>query len=158
MADQNRLGVLMKNFLLLAAAIILIRLITEQLGAPDWVNMIFGVAWLYFIVPVFFAREIIAGGDEKPMKTLAVSLFFFALYTRLMVAVTYMLAYAFSWQAPRFLYENGGTVGSEVSPLDGYLLIPARNILVWVVAAMLVGMLIGWVTTLFSGKKEPASS
>ncbi len=156
MSDKNGLGTVMKNFLIIAAVIIVIRLVLEFSGAPGWLNTVFGVAWLYFIVPVFFAREIVASGDATPMKTLAVSLFFYALYTRLMVAVTYMMAYAFSWQTPRFLLENGGNVGDGVTPLDGYLIIPARNILVWVVAAVLIGMLIGWVTTLIAGKKQTA--
>ncbi len=43
--------------LLIAAAIILVRVLSEQLGAPESINFVFGVVWLYFIVPFSSCRR-----------------------------------------------------------------------------------------------------
>ena len=70
----------------------------------------------------------------------------FGIYTRLMVMLTYMAAYRFSWPAPRFSGNMGGNVGPNISPVQGYLIIPGRNALIWIVMAMVVGMIIGGIT------------
>ncbi|MDQ7063662.1 MAG: hypothetical protein Q9P90_05370 [candidate division KSB1 bacterium] len=141
--------------LILALVIIVIRIILEQLGAPESINNLFGVAWLYLILPVVFGLQIVKHGDPSPFKSLFVHVLLFGVYTRIMVAVTYMLAYAFQWSAPRFTLERGGNVGEGVTPLQGYLIIPARNALFWTVAAALVGMLIGSIAILIK-RRSPA--
>jgi len=137
---------LMRTGLVLAAVIIIVRIILEQLGAPNAINTVFGVAWLYFVFPVLFALPIAAGGEAGGFKKLIKNLLLFALGTRLMVAVTYVLAYFFQWQAPRFSADGGGNVGPNVTPLAGILAIPAINALIWVVFATLIGMIIGGIT------------
>jgi hypothetical protein len=142
----------MKTGLVLAAAIIIIRIILEQLGTSESINMVFGVVWLYLAFPVLFALRIAASGAAGGFKKLVKALFFFALYTRLMVAVTYILAYFFQWQAQRFSADAGGTVGPDVTPLVGILAVPALNALIWVVFATVVGMIIGGITLLIKKK------
>ena len=140
--------------LLLALAVIVIRIFLEQLGAPESINNLFGVAWLYFLVPVFFGLEIARHRDPSPLKSLFVHVLLFGVYTRLMVAITYMMAYAWQWTSPRFLVERGGTVGEGISPLEGYLIIPLRNAVLWIIGATLVGMIVGGITILI--KQQPA--
>jgi hypothetical protein len=136
---------------IVAAAIIVFRIILEQLGSPERINNVFGVAWLYFILPVLFAIGIRAQNVAKPYLRLLKDIVLFAIYTRVMVMATYMLAYVFSWKSPRFAYP-GGTVGENVSVWNGIFLVPLRNVLIWVVMATIIGMIIGSVTLLLKRK------
>lgn len=147
-------GGLMKAGVLVAACIIVVRIILEQFGAPESVNNIFGVAWLYLVFPVLFALRIAASGEPGPFKALFKALLLFGVYTRLMVMASYMLAFLFKWQAPRFSLKMGGNVGPDVSALQGLLVIPARNALIWIVMATVLGMIIGGIV-LFT-KRKPA--
>jgi hypothetical protein len=149
---------IMRWGVIIAAAIIVIRIILEQLGSPDRINSVLGVAWLYFILPVLFAIGIRAQNDAKPYLRLLKDVVLFSAYTRVMVMITYMLAYIFSWKSPRFAYP-GGTVGENVSVWNGMLLIPLRNVLIWVVLATIVGMIMGSITLLLKRKgTAPASA
>ena len=145
-------GGLMKAGVLVAACIIVVRIILEQMGSPESVNYIFGVAWLYLIFPVPFALNISASGEPGPFKALFKTLLLFGVYTRLMVMATYMMAYLLKWQAPRFGTKMGGNVGPDVGALQGLLLIPVRNALIWIVTATVVGMIIGG-AVLFAKRK-----
>jgi hypothetical protein len=147
-------GGLMKAGVLVAACIIVVRIILEQFGAPESVNNIFGVAWLYLVFPVLFALRIAASGEAGPFKALFKALLLFGVYTRLMVMASYMLAFLFQWQAPRFSLKMGGNVGPDVSALQGLLVIPARNALIWIVMATVLGMIIGGI--ILFRKRKPA--
>ena len=147
-------GGLMKAGVLVAACIIVARIILEQFGAPESVNNIFGVAWLYLVFPVLFALRIAASGEPGPFKALFKTLLLFGVYTRLMVMASYMLAFLFKWQAPRFSLKMGGNVGPDVSALQGLLVIPVRNALIWIVMATVLGMIIGGI--ILFRKRKPA--
>ena len=142
--------------LVLALFLILARLALELADASQGIQTLFGVAWLYLLVPFYFARAISRSGEARPFSALFKLLAGFAFATRLLVAPTYWLAYAWSWSAPRFALENGGVVGEGVSSLEGYLLIPFRNLVIWTVLATLVGMVLGggW---LFAKRRSAAS-
>jgi hypothetical protein len=154
---ENAKG-MMKWWLIIAAIVIVVRIILEQIGSPEVVNNIFGIAWLYFIIPFFFAARIHKSGDPKPYKTLFKNLLLFSIYTRLMVMVTYALAYAFQWTAPRFSLAMGGVVGEGVTPIQGYLWYPVRNAIVWIVFAVVLGMILGGVSLLIRRRKSKASA
>lgn len=134
---------MMKRPLQVAAMLVVLRVLSEQAGAPEAVNQIFGVTWLYFIVPVYFALKITAAGEAHPYQTLFAKMAIFVMLVRLMVLPTYWLAYVFDWTALRFSAEEGGVVGDGISPLSGYLFIPLGAFLFWLVAATLVGGGIG---------------
>jgi len=51
-----------------------------------------------------------------------------------------------NWGAARFAPDNGGVVGQGVSSLEGYLLIPFRNLVIWTLAATVIGMILGGIT------------
>jgi len=139
-------GALMKIGLILAVAVIVLRIGLEQSGAPDAINNIFGVAWLYLIFPVLFAWRIAAAYDANRFKALFKNVFLFALCTRLMVLVTYMLAYLFQWNAPRFSVKMGGNVGGNTTPFVGLVLVPVRNAIFWILLATAAGMILGGIT------------
>src|SRR5262249_31123944 len=109
-SDPNVCGVL-KTGLIVAAVIVVARVVSEQLALPNGVSAIFGVAWLYVLTPVFFGMRIAASGDPSPYKTLFKNSLLFAVGTRLMVLLTYISAYLFQWQAERFQLGRGGNVG-----------------------------------------------
>jgi hypothetical protein len=138
---------------IIAAVIVVVRIALELAGAPNLVNNVFGIAWLYFIFPVIFALVISARNDASPYKRLLKDILLFAFFTRVMVLITYILAYVFHWKAKRFAYP-GGTVGENVSALSGILLIPLRNLLLWMVIAAIVGMIIGSLTLLLKHKSS----
>ena len=143
MATALGTGMLMKRGVIIALVIVVVRIGLELLGAPNSVNNIFGVAWLYLIMPVLFAWRISAIGEASPFRPLFKEVLFFALYTRLIVWGTYMLAYLYQWEAPRFSVKMGGNVGGNAGPFMGLLLIPLRNAIFWILFATLVGMIIG---------------
>ncbi len=113
--------------LLIAAGLVVARVISEQLGAPESINFVFGVVWLYFIVPFYFVSAIVKNGSTRPYLELLGNLFAFSLTTRLMVLPTYWLAYAFQWPAVRFRLDAGGVVGEGVTALQGYLIYPSAE-------------------------------
>jgi hypothetical protein len=149
---------MMKWWLIIAAIVIVVRVILEQIGAPEIVNNIFGVAWLYFIVPFFFAARIDKSGETQPYKALFKKLLLFSIYTRLMVMVTYWLAYAFQWTAPRFSLAMGGVVGEGVTPFQGYFWYPARNAILWIVFVVVLGMILGGISLLIRRRGSKASA
>ncbi len=148
----------MKAGLILAALIVVLRVILEQAGVPHPVNMVFGVAWLYFLLPICFALRIASSHEASPFKGLFWDVLLFGIYTRLMVMATYVIAYFMRWNAPRFSLEQGGNVGENVSKVQGLIVIPLRNAVIWVVMATIVGMIIGGITLAIARKSSPAST
>ena len=131
----------MQNFmkwpLVIAAIIVILRVLAEQVGAPESVNKVFGVTWLFFVVPIYFARKIAATNDPQPYKTLFLKTAIYVALVRLMLIPVYWLAYTFNWSAARFASEQGGVVGDDISPFNGYVFIPFAALLAWVVTATL---------------------
>ena len=138
--------------LIVAATLVVLRIVLEHLGAPDSINNLLGVAWLHILVPFYLAYQVQAYGNARPYRTLFKGLFLYTLYTRLMVLVTYWMAYLWQWQSPRFLLDRGGNVGEGIGPLQGYLVIPVRNAVVWTVMAMVIGMVLGSILLLIKGR------
>ncbi len=127
--------------LIIAAVVVVVRVVLEQIGASSALNQVFGVAWLYLLVPIYFGVNLAA--VDSPYKSLFKTLLCFVAYTRVMVMATYIAAYHFQWPAARFSVEGGGVVGEGVTALQGLLVIPVRNLLIWIVIGTLVGMIIG---------------
>ena len=148
---------LMKIPLIIAAALVVLRILSEQAGAPEAVNKIFGVVWLYFIIPFYFAFQITASHEPRPFKALFKNLLIFTFWTRVMVMPTYWLAHALLWSAPRFNRGQSDVVVG-VSPLTGYLLVPVRNLVVWIILSTLVGMILGGITLFLRRSATPSES
>ncbi len=146
---------LIKTPLIVVAVIIVARLALEGVGAPEMITTIVGVTWLHFLVPIYLGVRIAGAGGSNPFKDLFKAVFFFTLYTRLMVMVTYMLAYALGWSATRFSVEGGGGVGAD-SALQGMLTTPVLNFLATVIAGTILGMILGSIVLLIKRKTAPA--
>jgi hypothetical protein len=154
MATDRSTGTIMKTGVIVAAVVVVLRIILEQVGAPGKLNMVFGVAWLYFLLPICFALRIASRKEGSPYKGLLKDVLLFGVYTRLMVMITYMIAYFLRWNAPRFTVGQGGNVGENVSLLKGVLIIPVTNAAIWVVFATVVGMIIGGITLAIARKSS----
>ena len=147
---------MMKWPLIVAAVFVVVRIVLEQAGAPEAANNVFGVAWISLTVPFYFAFQINTAGEAKPFKALFMKLLLFNTYTRLMIMVTYLLAYRFQWEAPRFSLKQGGVVGEDVTALSGYLVIPVQNLLITVIALTILGMILGSITLWIRRRKAAA--
>ncbi len=146
---------LIKTPLILAAVIILARLALEAVGASSAITFIVGVSWLHLFVPIYLGLRVAGAGGSRPFKDLFMAIFFFTLFTRLMVFATYVIAYPLGWTANRFSLEGGGGVGAE-SALSGMLLIPGGNLILAVVVGPIIGMILGSITLLIKRKMAPA--
>lgn len=126
--------------LIIAAILVVGRIIIEQAGGPGWLANLFSVVILYVIIaPLFFAFRIANSGIEGPYRTLLKKTALFAALARSMVIPTYWLAYHFQWTAPRFSVAQGGNVGPNISPIVGYVVIPFVAAVVWILFSLLVG-------------------
>jgi hypothetical protein len=135
---------LLKSPLVIAAILVVGRIILEQAGAPGWLNNLFSVVILYvFIAPLYFAFRIAGSSVDHPYRTLLKTVALFTALARSMVIPTYWLAYHFQWTAPRFSLQEGGNVGPNVTPLVGYVLIPFGAAVVWILISLVVGGLLG---------------
>jgi len=127
--------------LILTLVVIAIRILLEEMGAPGTISNIFAVAWLAFLIPIYFAVGLAASGEAHPYKALLKLIVLYGVGVRLMVAVSYSLAYLFQWSAPRF--SGGGVIGEGVTALQGLLLNPAFNLLPGLIMAIGSGLLVG---------------
>lgn len=146
----------MKVGLIAAALLIVVRILLEQLGAPVSVTSIFGVVWLYFIMPAVFAVAIKNSGHDRGFGRLMKDVVLFAACTRIMVAITYIAAHYLNWTTARFSAAQGGTVGPEIQSLQQLLVIAGRNALIWIVMAAILGAIVGSISLLVKGKRMKA--
>src|SRR5215470_12361258 len=148
--------VMLKWPLIIAAILVVARIILEQAGAPGWLNNLFSVVILYVLIaPLYFAFRIAGSGIEHPYRNLLKTIALFTALARSMVIPTYWLAYHFQWTAPRFSVQEGGNVGPNMTPLWGYVLIPLGAAVVWILISLVVGGLLGSVVIKLK-RKMPA--
>ena len=125
--------------LILTLVVIAIRILLEEMGALSFISNIFAVAWLAFLIPIYFAAGLAASRESHQYKALAKLIVLYGVCARLMVAVSYSLAYVFGWSAPRFGLQGN----DEVTALQGILLNPAFNMVPGLIMTIGSGLLIG---------------
>jgi hypothetical protein len=131
---------MMKGPLIIAAVLVIGRVLMEQSGAPFWLTNLFSVVILYvFIAPIYFAFRIANSGIERPYRTLFKKTALFTALARAMVIPMYWLAYYYQWTAPRFSVQAGGNVGPNVTPLMGYVGIPLMAATAWILISLIAG-------------------
>ena len=123
--------------LIIAAILVVGRVLLERAGAPETINNLLSVVVLYvLVVPLYFAFRIAKTGVPHPYSTLLKSTALFTALARAMVIPTYWLAYAYQWPQARFSTDAGGNVGPGITPLWGYVLIPIVAALLWILIAV----------------------
>jgi hypothetical protein len=131
---------MLKGPLIIAAILVVSRVVLERAGAPGWLSNLFSVVILYvFIAPIYFAFRIANGGVDQPYRTLFKTTALFTALARSMVIPTYWLAYHYQWPEFRFSVAGGGNVGPNVSPFMGYVGIPFGAAIVWILVSLVVG-------------------
>jgi hypothetical protein len=126
--------------LIIAAVVVVLRVVVEQAGAPNIVaNVLSVVALHFFIGPVYFAIRIAKSGIPHPYTTLFKLVSLYVVLTRAMVLPTYWLARLYEWPQPRFY----GLAGPDVTPFTGYIAIPFATAAFWIVASVIFGGVLG---------------
>src|SRR5689334_17331545 len=131
---------LLKGPLIIAAFLVVIRVVLERAGAPEAVNNLFSVVVFYVLIaPLYFAIRIANRGVDRPYRTLLKNVALFTALARAMVIPTYWLAYMYSWPQLRFSVMGGGNVGPGVTPFMGYVGIPLVAAAAWILVSLVVG-------------------
>ena len=150
---------LLKWPLIIAAVIIVLRIVLEQAGAPDTINNLFSVVILYvFIAPLYFAYRIANSGEPKAYRMLLKTTALFTALARAIVIPTYWLAYMYHWPQPRFSVAQGGNVGPDVGPLMGYLGIPLAAAVAWIIVSLVAGGGLGSILIAIMRKRVPQTT
>jgi hypothetical protein len=139
MSNDSLKGML-KWPLVIAGVAVVLRVVLEQRQAPAAVSNLVSVVMLYLVIcPVYFAIRIGRSGVEHPYRKLLKSVVLYAALARCLVIPTYWLAYIYQWQVGRFLVNQGGVVGPNVSPFRAYVGVPLVAGIAWVIGALIIG-------------------
>lgn len=126
--------------LIVAAAIVVLRVAVERAGAPDSVANMLSVAVLHTLLgPLYFAVRIARNPVERPYLSLFKLVTVYVVLTRMMVLPTYWLARVYKWTQSRF----EGLWGPDVSPFFGYITLPFLTAGFWIVGSIVLGGAIG---------------
>jgi hypothetical protein len=126
--------------LIIAAIVVVLRVIVEQAGAPDVIANLFSVVALHFLIgPIYFAVRIVKNGMPRPYATLFKLITLYVVLTRAMVLPTYWLARIYHWPQPRF----AGLAGPDVTPFIGFIAVPFVTAAFWIVASIVFGGVLG---------------
>lgn len=125
--------------LVVAAIVIVLRVVVERAGAPEKVSNLFSAVALHLIIaPLYFSIRIGTSGTPRPYLAQLKLVTLFVLLTRAMVIPVYWLAHIMGWQQQRF-----GGLGPDASPLTAYVLIPFATAAFWILASIIVGTTVG---------------
>ena len=87
---------LLKWPLIVTLAVIVVRIVLEELGAPQAVNTLLGVVWLQLLIPVYFGVGLADNKNLSPFVTLSKVVILYSLCTRLMVLMSYSMAVSYT--------------------------------------------------------------
>ena len=143
--------------LIVAAAVVVFRVVIERSGAPDSISNLISVVALHLVIgPLYFAIRIAKSRLRNPYLTQVKLVLQYVVLTRAMVLPTYWLARIYGWSQPRFY----GLSGPNVTPLTGYVTLPLATAAIWVVVSTVFGTVLGFVViaTLRRSPAKPAAA
>jgi len=127
--------------LIVAAIVVVLRVIVERAGAPATVsNMLSAAALTTVLGPLYFALQIGLARKPRPYLMLTRLIFIYAVCARAMVLPTYWAARIFNWTESRFAGVDAP------SPLVGFIALPLITAAFWIAASMVTGSVIGFIT------------
>jgi len=127
--------------LIVAATVVVLRVIVERAGAPSQISNLLSVAALTTVLaPLYFAIQIALGKKPRPYLMELQLVFVYAVCVRAMVLPTYWAARIFNWTESRF----GGV--NNPNPIVGFLALPLLTAAFWIVVSMISGTIIGFAT------------
>ncbi len=127
--------------LIVAAIVVVLRVIVERAGAPAAVSNILSVAALTTVLgPLYFALQTGLARKPRPNVMLIQLIFIYALCARAMVLPTYWAARIFNWTESRFAGVDAP------NPLVGFIALPLITAVFWIAASLVTGSAIGFIT------------
>ena len=127
--------------LIVTAFVVVLRVIAERSGAPAAVSNVLSVAALTTVLgPLYFALQVGLARKPRPNSMLIRLIFTYAVCARGMVLPTYWAARMFNWTEPRFAGVDAP------NPLVGFIALPLITAAFWIVASMVIGGAIGFIT------------
>ena len=134
--------------LIVAAIVVVLRVIVERSGAPAAVSNMLSVAALTTVLgPLYFALQVGLARKPHPNSMLIRLIFIYAVCARAMVLPTYWAARVFNWTEPRFAGVDAA------NPLVGFIALPLITAAFWIVASMVIGSGIGFITLAIVGSR-----
>jgi len=129
--------------LIVAAVVVVLRVIVERAGAPSIVSNLLSIAALHTVIaPIYFGFRLGRSKEPRPFLALVKLIAVYAAATRAMVLPTYWLARIFEWPESRFY----GLWGPDVTPFMGFIAVPFATAAFWIGASIVIGGAIGAVT------------
>jgi hypothetical protein len=126
--------------LIVAAVVVVLRVVVERAGWPDSIAYVLSVVVLHtLIAPLYFAIRIARDVVPRPYATLFKLIALYVLWTRAMILPIYWLARIFEWTQARF----EGLSGPGISAFRGYVGVPLVTAAIWIVASLVIGGLLG---------------
>jgi hypothetical protein len=126
--------------LILAAVVVVLRVVNERSGGPPALSNALSVAALHtLLAPVYFAIRLAGSGVERPYAALLRLILVYAVWTRAMLIPVYWLARIFEWPESRF----DGLYGPDANAFVGFIGVPFVTALFWIVISVVVGGAIG---------------
>ena len=127
--------------LIVAAVVVILRVVAERAGAPPVVSNTLSVAVLHTVLgPLYFALQIGLARKPHPYLMLIQLIFIYAVCARAMVLPTYWAARMFNWTEARFAGVDAP------NPLVGFIALPLITAAFWIVASLVIGSAIGSIT------------
>jgi hypothetical protein len=125
--------------LIIAAFVVVMRVIVERAGVPESISNLFSAVALHLVIaPFYFSVRIGLSALSRPYVTLIKLVTSFVILTRAMVIPTYWLAHILGWQQGRF-----GGLGADTAPFAAYITIPFGTAALWIVMSVIVGSVLG---------------
>jgi len=139
-AQEAFLKGILKWPLVIAAVVLVLRVINERAGGPPLLSSALSVVVLHtLLAPIYFAIRIAGSSAERPYKALLKLILTYVVWTRAMLIPVYWLARIFEWPEPRFY----GLWGADVNAFVGFIGVPFVTALFWIVISVVVGGAIG---------------
>jgi len=138
LAEVKTVKGILKWPLIIAAVVVVLRVVVERSGAPDVAANLLSVVALHFLIgPVYFAIRIAMSGEPRPYSTYIKTIAIYVVLTRAMVLPTYWLARIYGWQQNRF----GGLATADT--FTAYFKIPFATAAAWIIASVIFGGVLG---------------
>jgi len=142
--------------LIIAALVVVLRIVVERTGGPGWLANTLSIAVMHtLLAPIYFAIRLgINSGVQRPYAALFKLILIFVLSTRAMLIPVYWLGRIYEWPESRFY----GLFGPEVGPFEGFIGVPFVTAAIWIVSSLVVGGAIGSALIAFLRSRTNAAS
>jgi hypothetical protein len=145
---------LLKWPLIVAAVVVILRVVLELAGFSNSVTRLLSVVALHLvIVPVYFGVRLGLSGQQRRYLTLLKLVASFVVLTRAMLIPVYWLAHIEGWEQQRF-----GGLGPDTPPFIAYFTIPFATAAFWIAASLVIGNALGSVALAITSRLSPAKN